>query len=102
MLIRRTAEHVAEEPRASTERSHYQSRRAPDFPCSDIRGQQVKGRYRPLATRDIIDNPKAHCKQHNGKRHKDLRHPGWFWYRIHVHAQSSVKISSGCAIPSTA
>src|SRR4029077_5725085 len=101
MLIRRPAEQVAEEPNASTERSHCQTHRAPDYPSSEARGQQVKSRYCPLTSCNIIDDSKADCKHYSGKRRKDLRHGGWLWYRIHVHAESSVNISSGCTTPCT-
>src|SRR5207249_2854052 len=102
MLIRGSTEYVAEEPHARAQRSHCESRRAPGHPSREARGQQVKSRYCPLASCDIIDEPEADCKHDSGKRRKDLRYGGWPWYRIHVHAQSSVKISSGCATPSTA
>src|SRR5882724_6432066 len=94
MLIRWPAEQVAEKPCASTERSHCESRRAPGHPYRKARRQQVKSRYCPLASCDIIDEPEADCKHDSGKRRKDLRYGGWPWYRIHVHAQSSVKVSS--------
>src|SRR5438034_1090617 len=102
MLIRGSTEYVAEEPHARAQRSHCESRRAPGHPSREARGQQVKSRYCPLASCDIIDEPEADCKHDSGKRRKDLRHGGSLWYRIHVHAQSSVKISSGCATPCTA
>src|SRR6266699_4756306 len=73
MLIRRPAEHVAEEPRASTERSHCESRRAPGHPSREARGQQVKSRYCPLATRKIIHEAENGCQRHSCGSRNHLR-----------------------------
>src|SRR4029077_2123357 len=102
MLICRPTEHVAEEPDAGTQRSHHKSHPTPGHPGSEARRQQIKSRYCPLASCKIIDEPEADCERDSDKRRKDLRNGGGLWYRIHVRTQSSVKISSGCATPSTA
>src|SRR6266566_8137409 len=73
MLIHRTAEHVAEEPRASTECSHCESHRAPGHPSREARGQQVKRRYCPLAARQIIHEAENGCQHHSSGSRNHLR-----------------------------
>src|SRR6266478_1555009 len=73
MLIRRPAEHVAEEPCTSTERSHCESRRAPGHPSREACGQQVKSRYCPFATRKIIHKAENGCQRHSSGSRNHLR-----------------------------
>src|SRR5437667_12335530 len=101
MVISRSGSPVADEPGRRPQSSHSEARQSSGNPSSDTCRQEVKSRYCPFTTGDIIKNAQSNCQRHSCDCRQRLRSHGKLCDSLHTEVQCRKALTNRLTHPFT-